>query len=191
MSNNSRGGAFRRLCRSIHRDLSFFFSGVIIIYAVSGICLNHKREFNPHYSITRYDIQLQGVFPQDGQVGRELLESYLSQISDDEVYTRHSRFDGNRIKVFYRGGSSAEIDLSDGSVMYERVRKRAVLGAMNRLHYNPSRWWTWFSDVFAVSLVVITVSGLAMLKGPKSLWGRGGIEFAVGLAIPILFLLFM
>ena len=61
---------------------------------------------------------------------------------------------------------------------------------MNRLHYNPSRWWTVFSDVFLASLVVIVVSGLVMLRGPKGLWGRGGIELLAGILIPVLFMFF-
>lgn len=60
---------------------------------------------------------------------------------------------------------------------------------MTKLHYNPGRWWTWFSDIFAVALMVITLTGLFMLKGNKGLWGRGGIELLIGIAIPILFVL--
>ena len=44
-----------------------------------------------------------------------------------------------------------DIDLADGTAVYEKLRKRPVLGAFSRLHYNPSRWWTWFSDIFAVT----------------------------------------
>lgn len=74
--------------------------------------------------------------------------------------------------------------------MYESIRKRPLLSSMNRLHYNPSRWWTVFSDVFLASLVVIVVSGLVMLRGPKGLWGRGGIELLAGILIPVLFMFF-
>ena len=38
--------AVRKWSRPVHRDLSFFFSGVLLIYAVSGFMLNHKRDFN-------------------------------------------------------------------------------------------------------------------------------------------------
>ena len=82
-----------------------------------------------------------------------------------------------------------EINLSEGNAMYEKVRKRIVISELNRLHYNPNRWWTWFSDIFAVCLLVITLTGLFMLKGPKGLIGRGGIEFIAGILIPLLFML--
>jgi hypothetical protein len=63
-----------------------------------------------------------------------------------------------------------------------------LISALTKLHYNPGRWWTHFADVFAVGLIIITVTGMVMLKGPKGLWGRGGIELAAGILIPLLFL---
>ncbi|NLZ94386.1 MAG: peptidase, partial [Bacteroidales bacterium] len=41
--NKSFKRQLRKWSRIIHRDLSFFFSGVIIIYAISGFVLNHKK----------------------------------------------------------------------------------------------------------------------------------------------------
>ena len=52
------------------------------------------------------------------------------------------------------------------------------------------QWWTYFADIFAVGLIIITLSGVIMLKGSKGIIGRGGIEMIVGIVIPILFLLF-
>ena len=57
-------------------------------------------------------------------------------------------------------------------------------------HRYAGRWWTWFSDLFAVGLVAIVASGLLLLKGPKGLRGRGGVELAAGIAVPLLFLIF-
>jgi len=41
-----------------------------------------------------------------------------------------------------------------------------------------------------VGLVAIVASGLLLLKGPKGLRGRGGVELAAGIAVPLLFLIF-
>jgi hypothetical protein len=62
---------------------------------------------------------------------------------------------------------------------------------MTTLHYNPGKWWTWFADIFAVSLIIITLTGLVMLKGKHGLWGRGGIELLIGIAIPLILLFFV
>ena len=65
------------------------------------------------------------------------------------------------------------------------------MSSLNRLHYNPNRYWTIFSDIFLASLVIIVLSGLIMVKGKHGLWGRGGIELIVGIAIPIVFIIFL
>ena len=95
---------------------------------------------------------------------------------------------GNRTTKAESAVAAAEAAV--GEAFYEKLTRRPVLGAMTRLHYNPGRWWTWFSDLFAVGLVAIVASGLLLLKGPKGLRGRGGVELAAGIAVPLLFLIF-
>ncbi|MEG1586087.1 MAG: PepSY-associated TM helix domain-containing protein [Bacteroidales bacterium] len=181
----------RKWSRGIHRDLSFLFSGVILVYALSGICLNHKADFNSDYKITNTDLQLEGVFPQPEKVDKSFVIGLLRQIDQEKNYTKHYYPAPAMMKVFIKGGSSLQVNMQTGTAHFEHLQKRPFLSAMNRLHYNPSRWWTWFSDLFAVSLLIITLTGLIMVKGPKGLWGRGGIEFLAGIAIPLIFLFFI
>ena len=183
------GVKFRRICRVLHRDLSYFFAGVICIYAVSGITLNHKRDFNAAYSIERSEFTMKGDFPESGtSVDREFVTWLIGQLSEKETYSRHAMAGENTLKVFFKGGSSLEVELDDGEAVYEKVRKRPVLYQFNRLHYNPSRWWTWFSDFFAIGLIVLVVSGAAMLRGKTGITGRGGIELLAGILLPLLLL---
>ncbi|MDE7127645.1 MAG: PepSY-associated TM helix domain-containing protein [Bacteroidales bacterium] len=183
---------FRKWCRGIHREFSFFFAGVLCLYAVSGICLNHKRDFNSNITIQRTELDMKATFPIDyPELDKEFIGLLVDQLPDTEVYTRHAAAGEGIVKIFFKGGSSLEVRLADGHAMYEKVRRRPVLSALNRLHYNPSRSWTWFSDIFAVCLVLITLTGLLMLRGPKGLWGRGGIEFIAGLLVPLGFMLFL
>ena len=142
--------AVRKWSRPVHRDLSFFFSGVLLIYAVSGFMLNHKRDFNSDYSVRRTE----QVFAQE-----------IPRAEQEWTRARAS-----------------------GHAVYESIRKRPVLSSLNRLHYNPSRWWTVFSDVFLAGLIVIVLSGLVMMRGPKGLRGRGGVELIAGILIPLLFI---
>jgi len=37
-------------------------------------------------------------------------------------------------------------------------------------------------------LIVIVLSGLVMMRGPKGLRGRGGVELIAGILIPLLFI---
>ncbi len=188
----SRIAQIRKGCRFIHRDLSYFFSGIIVIYAVSGIMLNHKRDFNAEYSISREEFVINnGALKVREEISREDAISFMEKVGEDEKgYTKHYFPKENQLKIFIKGGSSLVIDLTNGEAVYEQVRKRPVISAFNRLHYNPGRWWTVFSDIFALSLLIITITGLILVKGKKGIGGRGGIELLVGILFPLLFLLF-
>jgi hypothetical protein len=41
----------RKWSRIIHRDFGYIFFGVTLIYALSGIALNHLSDWNPNYSV--------------------------------------------------------------------------------------------------------------------------------------------
>jgi hypothetical protein len=49
--------------------------------------------------------------------------------------------------------------------------------------------WTWFSDLFAFSLILLAVSGLIMVRGKKGITGKNGLLFAAGIVIPLIFLM--
>ena len=144
---------------------------MVVVYAVSGIVLNHKRDFNSNYSVRRTELQMPGSYPAPAETSREQAEELLRAADPEARYVKHYASGEQRVKVFVAGGS--------------------VISSMNRLHYNPNRWWTRFSDIFAASLLVITLTGLVMVPGRNGLRGRGGIELAAGIAVPILFLLFL
>lgn len=187
---NSTGSRLRRWSRSVHRELSFFFSGMLLIYAVSGIAMNHRDTINPNYSVEQRRYVVAEPLPDREQLTRDDVARLLEPLGEAANYTKHYFPEPGLLKVFLKGGSSLTVRLSDGAAFYEKLTRRPVLGAMTRLHYNPGRWWTWFSDSFAAGLVLIVVSGLLLLKGPKGLWGRGGVELLLGIAVPLLFLIF-
>lgn len=185
-------GRVRRLSRWLHRDLSYLFAGALLVYAISGICLNHKRDFNSDYIIRLKKYTVNRPLPAQKE---DWTEAYvfglLDPLGERGNYTKHYFPDENTVKVFLKGGSSLVVDRQSGAARYESVRKRPFFSALNRLHYNPSRAWTVFSDVFATALIVITVTGLVMVKGPKGLWGRGGLELLAGIAVPVVLFLIL
>lgn len=183
---------FRKICRLLHRDLSYFFAGVTLVYAISGFTLNHKRDFNSDYDIKQKSYMVDGHFP---KMQEDFTQAYvlglLEPLGEASQYTKHYFPSENEMKVFLKGGSSLVVDMQTGEALYESVKLRRVLNMFNRLHYNPNRNWTIFSDIFVLALVVITLTGVVMVKGPKGLWGRGGIELVLGLLIPLLLVFFM
>lgn len=162
-----------------------------MIYTISGFMLNHKKDFNSDYVIRQKNFQFSEPLLSDSKsFTRETAVRLLKAAGEEENYLKHYSPQPGIIKIFIKGGSSMTINCSDGSALYESIKKRPVISSFNRLHYNPSRWWTVFSDLFLLSLVIIVLSGLIILKGPKGFWGRGGIEFMLGLAVPLAFILF-
>lgn len=180
----------RKWSRIIHRDLSFFFSGIIIIYAISGFVLNHKKDFNSDYSIKIHEFIIEGNYPlvQD-EFTKDKVLTILEPYNERNNYTKHYFPKDKSMKVFLKGGSSLVVDLTSGIALYEQVKKRPVISQFNWLHYNPHKWWTIFSDIFAISLIVITLTGLFMTRGKTGIMGRGGIELILGIIIPLLFIL--
>lgn len=187
---NKTGNKVRKWSRIIHRDLSFFFSGVILVYALSGIFLNHKKDFNAEYSIKQHTFNVAGQYPlrESDYSAQRVKDELLAPYDESKNYTKHYFPNGTTMKVFLKGGSSMVINMQTGNGMYESVKKRPLISGMNRLHYNPNKWWTIFSDVFAVSLIIITITGLIMNRGKNGIMGRGGIELIVGIIVPLLFI---
>jgi hypothetical protein len=178
----------RKVSRLLHRELSFFFAGVLIIYAVSGLVMNHRSTFNPNYSVEQIDF-MANELPSKENIKKSDVLKLLASFDEQNNYTKHYYPNAQTMKVFIKGGSSIVVDLPSKKGVYEKLTRRPLLSAFAKLHYNPGSWWTMFSDIFAVCMIVITITGVVMIKGPKGLWGRGGIETLIGIAVPILFLL--
>ena len=183
-----KGASFRKWSRIIHRDVSYLFAGMILIYALSGILMNHRGDLNPHYSVLLHEYKVTTDLSDKNRVDKALVLTLLEPWGETENYTKHYFPKEGQMKVFLKGGSSLVVNTRTGDAVYESLKRRLLLSDMVKLHYNPGRWWTTFSDTFAVCLILITLTGLVMVKGPKGFWGRGGILFIIGLLVPVLFL---
>lgn len=181
---------FRKWSRIIHRDLSFFFSGMIIIYSISGIVMNHRDTINPNFTIERHEYVISDLPSTKSQIDKKAVIKILEPLGEADKYTKHYFPQDNTMKVFLKGGSNLQTDLTTGQAVYESVKRRPFLSAVTRLHYNPGQWWTHFADIFATALIIITLTGIVMIKGRKGLWGRGGIELLLGIFVPLAFLFF-
>ncbi len=189
--NSSTAAKLRKYCRRIHSHLSFFFVGVILIYAISGITMNHLKDFNPQYMISVKDYVADGKYPHLQNFTKNQVLDLLKEVDEDGNYTKHYYPNQSTMKVFLKNGSSYTLNTQTGDVKYESLQKRPFFSQLAFLHYNPGKWWTIFSDVFAVCLIIISLTGLFINKGKYGIKGIGGIEFIAGLLIPILFLIFL
>lgn len=177
----------RKWSRILHRDIGYFFIGTTIIYALSGIALNHMSDWNPNYSVELKDFVSDHSFVKSDLI-KNNIELLLDDIDHRGNYKQHYYPDAETLKIFLKGGSSILIDVPSGKGRAEFLRKRAVFYESNYLHYNPNRIWTWFSDVYAGALLLFAITSFFMVKGKKGIKGRGGIYTALGILIPLLFL---
>lgn len=175
----------RRINRAVHRDLGYFFFGMCIIYGVSGIALNHRHDWNPNYIIQQEDFH--ATIPPGTQAGKAMAMVILEEIGEQENYKTHLE-SGQNIRIFIDGGT-VNVNMQTGAGNVETIRKRPVFNQINFLHYNtPRKLWTWFSDLFAVGLIILAFTGLFVLKGKNGFTKRGVYFTTTGILIPLLLL---
>lgn len=181
----------RKWSRILHRDIGFFFIGASIIYGLSGIALNHLKDWNPNYYVDVKEFVTELNLEKSPSV-----EDNIHKLLDDvgkkrAKYKKHYYPEKNLIKIFLSGGSSVMVNTKTGEGYAEFLTKRHVFYQVNFLHYNPTYWWMWFSDIFSGALIFLAITSFFMVRGKKGTWGSGGIYAIAGIIIPILFLIFM
>ncbi len=179
---------WRKLNRALHRDLGYLFFGLTIIYALSGIALNHLKDWNPNYIIKTRDIKMKSVELSSDPQKEEIL-SWMEKYAEGEKYKNHYFPQENQLKVFIDDGSIL-IDTQSGKATIETSKRRPFFHEFNYLHYNPKKLWTWISDIYAVSLILLALTGLFILRGKQGIKGRGAWLTTIGILIPLIFLLF-
>jgi hypothetical protein len=168
--------------------LGYLFFGATIIYAVSGLAIDHRNDWNPSYSIERREAALPAVGTNQ-PLTRAEATNLLAQLGVEETYQNHYSPEPGQVKIFFQGGSAA-INRPAGTVVVESVHRRPLLHTFNRLHYNPGRWWTWFADTYSVALLLLAISGLFLLRGHHGLTRRGGLLTGLGIAVPAVLVYF-
>ncbi|HAF30151.1 MAG TPA: hypothetical protein DCG75_14010 [Bacteroidales bacterium] len=178
----------RKLNRNIHRDLGYIFFFMTMIYGLSGIALNHISDWNPSYNINNSQFEIKEAPLQKENLNREKVILLLNAYAPDEKFKNYYYPDSETLKIFIKDGNVV-IDLESGQGNIETSKRRPILHEANYLHYNPKKWWTIFSDIYAISLMLLAITGLFILKGKTGITGRGAWLTGLGIIIPIVFLM--
>ena len=117
--------SIRKWSRLIHRDLSFFFAGMVLIYAISGIVMNHRDTINPNFSIERKEYKITGKLPGKEGMKKEKVLTLLQPLGEEGNYTKHYFPKADIMKVFLKGGSNLQVNVSTGEAVYESVTHRS------------------------------------------------------------------
>lgn len=172
--------------RVTHRDIGYLIAGLTIIYAISGIALNHKHDWNPNYIIESREFTSEIKFTRE-TLNKETARNILEKVPGDLIFKTYYFPSGNVLTIFVEGGS-VRINAETGKGIIERISKRPLFYQINFLHYNPGVWWKYFSDIFCAALILVTITGLFLVKGRNGITRRGAILTAIGIVLPLLFL---
>jgi uncharacterized protein len=175
---------WRHLNNVLHRDIGYLAVGLTIVYAVSGVALNHVRDWNPSYRVEKTTRTIAPI----GATEREAIVAEARRaLGLDQPPRNAFRPDPDTLRLFYPQHTYS-VDLPTGHVIVERARTRPVLFEMNQMHLNaPKRIWTLVADVYAVALVILAITGLFVLKGRLGVTGRGAWLTAIGVLLPAVY----
>jgi hypothetical protein len=177
----------RKLLRILHRDFGYFIVGMTIVYALSGIYLNHRHDFNPDYKIFITDFQVE--LPSKSIFTENDIKNALQSVRDEVVYKKHYINNQGLIKIFIENGE-AVINPSTGKGTMQYLQRRPFIFSINMLHRaNLGTLWKWISDLMAVILIFVAVSGLFILKGKRGFNRWGWWLMVGGIVVPLVFAL--
>ena len=169
-----------------HRDLGYFFTGTVLVYAISGLALNHVDHWNPNFVITRRELVL--PLPTDpGLITQAMVTQALGRAGITDAYRGHDFPSARKLKVFTQEGAVL-VNLETGEGQYESSRRRPVFYQLNWLHLHPRSWWRAFSDGFCLALIVIPLTGLVLSRSRHGFRRRGVWLVLAGIGIPALLL---
>lgn len=170
----------------------------MLLFAVTGITLNHPSEITVEPEVTTLSVELgsevvasleelptEGDAPLPPELARQLSTQLGRSIS-----SRPAEWSEDEIYVSMQGpGSDAwlAIDRTSGFVEYEHTN-RGWISYFNDLHKgrNTGVAWKWFIDIFAIATLVFCLTGLFLLyfhaRHRRMTWPL----VTLGLIIPLL-----
>jgi hypothetical protein len=178
---------WRGLLRTVHRDAGNLAIGLTLIYALSGIAVNHigkENEWDPNFTSYQRTHELGGpLVGEDQAVADRVLERLSIHDKPNDIY----RAAPAELEISFKQ-RTLHVNTETGKVLDEGQSPRFFLRMANWLHLNRGKKaWTYVADGYAAALLFLAFSGMFMLPGRKGLIGRGGIFVVLGIAIPVVY----
>ncbi|APR82214.1 Hypothetical protein A7982_07563 [Minicystis rosea] len=174
--------SFRGLSRAIHRDLGHLAVGLTVVYAASGLAVNHIADWEPSFASYQETRELGGPIAGNDDEAAVAVRARLG-IADAprDVY----RAAPDDLQLVY-DKRTLHVNTQTGRVLDEGQRPRFFLRAANWLHLNRGKKaWTYVADFYAAGLLLLALTGIVLNTGRRGLFGRGGILILVGAGIPV------
>jgi hypothetical protein len=186
MTKEKGGLAWRPLLRALHRDMGYVVVGLTLIYAASGLAVNHIKDWDPNFHNYESSHELGPIAGDPDAVAATVRQRLAIDASPKEVYGAAP----DDVELLFER-RTLHVNPITGHVVDEGQRPRFLLRVANWLHLNRGKpAWRYIADAYAVVLLLLSISGMFMIKGPKGLLGRGAVLVAAGVAIPVLYVTF-
>ncbi len=172
--------AWRPVLRALHRDMGYTAVGLTLIYAASGLAVNHIGDWDPSFQSYEAVHEL-GPLPEDDAALEAAVTAKLGiRETPRDVY----RASPTEVDITF-DKRSLHVNPATGHVADEGQKPRFLLRLANWLHLNRGKkQWRYVADTYAVGLLFLAISGMFMIPGKRGLLGRGAVFVLVGAAIP-------
>lgn len=172
--------------RNLHRDLGYFYIGLIVSFAFSGLLMNHRDMWHAE----KYTTETKAItvkLPEENKIDEKFAEDFGKKLGIKDKFRRHN-VKKDVFKISFEN-HDVEIDMKTGKGEIVSFVKTPIISQTMKLHKNTSNFWIYYSDIFAISLILIALTGTLMIKAGKFSWKNRGWKLAVaGVVFPLLFL---
>ncbi len=169
----------------------------LLLFALTGITLNHAQQIESTPQVTRRHVtlppDLHAAIAGEDQRKVALPANVAAWLGHDlQVYVAGRAAEWSADEIYLSlprpgGDGWLSIARASGAVEYELTRRGAI-ALLNDLHKgrNAGPAWSWFLDVFALACLVFAITGLFLLKlhaaRRRSTWPL----VTLGLVLPVL-----
>lgn len=172
----------------LHRDIGYLCVGLTILYAISGIAVNHVDDWNPSYEISKESISIGKVDRADVIVSKDEVSEIIKKIGAMQKFKNYHQSSKDELKIFLVD-NTISVHLENGTVEQKIAKRRFLLFESNFLHLNhPKKLWTYVADLYAVGLLLLALTGFLMMFGKNKIKLRGVVFTSIGVTVPVVFL---
>ena len=175
---------WRAWLRALHRDVGYLAVGFTIMYALSGIAMNHLEDWDPNFRSSEVQAKITPI---------------ADDLSDDEAVARIAAVAGiaGSPSDVLRAGDEVRLEYPNGSkvtaigdtVTVQQRDSRFFFRIANWLHATRGKAaWKYIADAYALLLLYLAISGIFMIKGKLGLRWRGTLLIAAGLVVPLAYI---
>ena len=148
--------------------------------------MNHRNIWHPEKYLTETKA-IEVKLPEESKIDEKFAKDLGKKLGIDDKMRRHN-IKKEVFKISFEN-HDVEIDIKTGKGEIVSFIKTPIISQAMKLHKNTSNFWIYYSDIFAISLIIIALTGTLMIKAGKFSWKNRGWKLAVAGAIfPLLFL---